>query len=650
MDRIKELVEILNNASIEYYENNNEVMSDFMYDKLYDELVALEKEHGVVLENSPTNKVGSFETVTGLKKVTHNERMLSLDKTKEVSKLEEFCKNEECVLSYKMDGLTVILTYEDGKLVSALTRGNGAIGEEITHNAKVFKNIPKTIEYKGTIVIRGEAVITFSSFEKINEKLSVEEKYKNPRNLVSGTVRSLNNKVVSDREVYFYAFNIVNYSDINVDFADKKTNTYEYLKNLGFTVVPYFVVTKDTIGDKVLELEKEISTLEYGTDGLVLTYNSYSLSESLGVTAKFPRHSIAFKWQDEEEETILRSVEWNTTRTGVINPVAIFDEIDLIGTNVNRASLHNVSIIESLELGIGDRIKVYKANMIIPQVSENLTKSNNLEIPTKCPCCEHDAEIIVTQSQKALYCTNDNCSAKFLDKLVHFVGRGKMNIEGLSEQTLEKFVNDGYIKDFADIYNLYIYKEEIISKDGFGEKSYNKLIESIEKSKNVKLENLLFALGIMQVGGANAKLLVDSLDANGDITKVMNATLENLLAIDGFGEVISRNIVEYFNNKENMDILERLLKVVNIEVVEKGENSSKLSNQVFVITGSLEQFTNRDELVAKIESLGGKVTGSVSKNTTYLINNDNTSTSSKNKKAMELGIPIITENDFINML
>ncbi len=649
MDRMNELVEILNKASIEYYENSNEIMSDKDFDKLLDELTALEKELGVVLENSPTNKVGSFETVTGLKKVTHNEKMLSLDKTKEVSKLAQFCGEYESVLSFKMDGLTVILTYENGALVSALTRGNGLIGEDITHNAKVFKNIPKSIDYKERLVVRGEAIITFSSFEKINEKLELEDRYKNPRNLVSGTVRSLSNKVASDREVYFYAFNLVNYENIDYDFEDKKTNSFLFLEKAGFTVVPYYIVNENNIAEYVEKLEKDVLTLPFGTDGLVLTYNSYILSEEVGVTNKYPKHSIAFKWKDEEEETVLRNVEWSTTRTGVINPVAVFDEIDLLGTNVNRASLHNVSIIEGLELGIGDVVKVYKANMIIPQISENLTKSNNLEIPNVCPCCNEKAEIIETSAQKSLYCTNENCSAKFLDKLVYFVGRGKMNIEGLSEQTLEKFVNDGYIKDFADIYYLDNYKDEIILKEGFGEKSYKKLIESIEKSKNVKLENFLSALGIMQVGGANAKLLVDSLDANGDVTKVINASFEDLLAIDGFGEVISRNIVEYFNNSKNMEIVNKLLEVINIEKTEVTEDSTKLKDLVFVITGSLEHFENRDKFIEKIESFGGKVTGSVSKKTNYLINNDKESASSKNKKAMELEIPIISESDFISM-
>ncbi len=650
MDRMNELVELLNRASVEYYENNNEIMSDKEFDKLYDELVELEKTENRALENSPTKNVGSLsssETVDSLKKVTHNEKMLSLDKTKEVSKLEEFCKDEECVLSFKMDGLTVILSYEDGKLISAVTRGNGVFGEDIIHNAKVFKNIPTTISYKGNLTIRGEAVIKFSSFEKINEKLEAENKYKNPRNLVSGTVRSLNNKVVSDRQVFFYAFSLVNYAEIDFDFEDKKTNAYKYLENIGFDVVPFLVVNKNNISASVEKLENEVPTLEFGTDGLVLTYNSYDFSQSQGVTAKFPKHSIAFKWTDEEEETVLREVVWNTTRTGVINPVAVFDEIDLLGTIVTRASLHNVSIIEELELGIGDRVRVYKANMIIPQISENLTKSNNLVIPTICPCCNEKAEVKVTQSQKSLYCTNEFCSAKFLDKLVHFVARGRMNIDGLSEQTLEKFVNDGYIKDYSDIFDLEKYKDEIINKEGFGEKSYKKLIESINKSKLVPLENFISALGIMQVGNANAKLLVDSLNANGDINVVINASYDDILNIDGFGEVIAKSVFEYFRNDENLEVLNKILKVISFEKVEKNENSSSLLGLTFVITGSLEKFENRDELSKKITSLGGKVSGSVSKNTSYLINNDNMSNSSKNKKAQELNVPIITEDEFI---
>ncbi len=650
MDRMKQLVELLNKASVEYYENNNEIMSDKEFDKLYDELLELEKKENLVLDNSPTKKVGSYTIVDGLKKVTHSEKMLSLDKTKEVSKLVEFAKDEECVLSSKMDGLTVILSYENGELISAVTRGNGTFGEDITHNAKVFKNIPKKINYKGQLTIRGEAIITFSSFEKINEKLSAEEKYKNPRNLVSGTVRSLNNKVVSDREVYLYAFNLVNYNEIDFDFEDKKTNSFKFLEKLGFTIVPFKIVDKSNLEKAVEQFEMEILKQQFGTDGLVLTYNSYSFSEEQGVTAKFPKHSIAFKWQDEEEETILREVVWNTTRTGVINPVAVFDDIDLLGTTVNRASLHNVSIIKSLELGIGDTIKVYKANMIIPQISENLTKSNNLQLPDKCPCCGHEAVTIESVAQTSLYCTNENCSAKFLDKLVHFVARGRMNIDGLSEQTLEKFVNDGFIKNYYDIYNLEKYKDEIINKEGFGEKSYKKLIDSINNSKKVPLENFISALGIMQVGNANAKVLVDSLNANGDINVIINATFDDFINIDGFGDVIANNIVEYFKNDENLKVVNDLLKVIEFEKVEKDENSNLLEGKIFVVTGSVEKFANRDELSKKIVSLGGKVTGSVSKNTSYLINNDNASSSSKNKKAQELGVPIITEDEFINII
>ncbi len=506
---------------------------------------------------------------------------------------------------------------------------------------------------KGNLTVRGEAIITFSSFDKINEKLELEEKYKNPRNLVSGTVRSLDNKVCKNREVYFYAFNLVNYQEIDFDFEDKKENSFKYLEELGFTVVPFHKTSRDEISQKVEELEEEVKTLQFGTDGLVLTYNSYSYSKSLGVTSKFPKHSIAFKWKDEEEETVLRDVIWNTTRTGVINPVAIFDEIDLLGTNVTRASLHNVSIIQELELGIGDKVKVYKANMIIPQISENLTRSNNLEIPKECPCCHEEAEIIALKEQKSLYCTNEFCSAKFIDKLVHFVGRGKMNIEGLSEQTIEKFVNDGFIKDYSDIYHLERYKDEIINKEGFGEKSYKKLADSIEKSKLVSVENFISALGIMQVGNANAKLLVDALNLNGDIDGLLTATYEDIENIDGFGEVIAKNVVDYFKNEANLNVLNKLLEVITFEKKEinaESEQSKLLEDKVFVITGSLEHFSNRNELVKEIENLGGKVTGSVSKKTDYLINNDNTSNSSKNKKAKDLEIPIITEVEFLELI
>lgn len=644
MERMKELINILNNASRSYYQKNESLMTDFEYDKLYDELVKLEKDTGIILANSPTQNVG-YTVLSNLTKVKHDEKILSLDKTKEPEKLKSWLENQDGILSWKLDGLTIVLKYNNGELVQAITRGNGEVGEDITHNAKVFKNVPLKISYKDELVVRGEGIISYSDFEKINEELDENESYKNPRNLCSGTVRQLNSEITSKRNVMFYAFTV--FKAFGVDFDDKKSNQLLWLKTLGFDVVYNKIVNSDNIIDSVYEFENKIPENDFASDGLVLTYNSISYSSSLGTTAKFPKDSIAFKWKDETAETILREIEWNTSRTGLINPIAVFDAVELEGTTVNRASVHNVSILEDLKLGIGDTIKVYKANMIIPQIAENITKSGNCEIPKNCPVCNGETEIRSIRDGKALYCTNPNCSAQRIRSLSHFVSRDAMNIEGLSEETIKKFVEKGFISDYTDIYSLHKYADDIKNMEGFGEKSYNNLIESIEKSKNTELPNFIYALGINHVGLSNAKLLCKNI--NYDINKLFEVSQDELINIDGFGDIIAHSIVSYFADNKNRELLNKILKIVSfntVEISEENENSN-INGKTFVITGDLNNFTNRKELQNKIESLGGKVTGSVTKKTNYLINNDILSESSKNKKAKELGIPIITEEDFI---
>ena len=644
IEKVKNLVNKLNEARKAYYQQSYEIMSDFEYDKLYDELENLERETGIVLSNSPTIEVG-YTVLSQLKKVKHNKKMLSLDKTKEVSKIEDFLGENEGILSFKMDGLTIVLTYENGSLVSAVTRGNGEIGEDITHNCMVFKNVPIKIPFKDEIVIRGEALISFKDFENINEKLDATEKYKNPRNLCSGTVRQLNNEITKDRNVTFLAFSLVKCSK---DFK-LKSEQLNFLSSLGFETVEYNIVNKNNVKNVILDFENKIKTNNFATDGLVITFDDISYSNSLGETSKFPKDSIAFKWADDLATTKLLNVEWNTSRTGLINPVAVFESVELEGTTVNRASLHNVSIIKNLKLGIGDLIKVYKANMIIPQIAENETKSDTLEIPDKCNSCGGKAEIIKTRDGLALKCVNEKCSAKIINSIVHFVSRDAMNIEDFSKATIEKFINKGFISNFIDIYYLDKYKEEIINMQGFGEKSYNNLITSIEKSKLVNLPNFIYSLGIEHIGLNTAKLLCKHF--NYDFDKIKNVTIDDLIEIDGFGEIMANSVISYFNNKNNLSLVNNLIKIIKFNAVTIEENNnSSIKGKTFVITGDLQKFKNRKELQQKIEDLGGKVSSSVSKNTDYLINNDKNSTSFKNKKAQDLNIPIINEEDFLKLL
>lgn len=642
MERMKQLIEILNNASKHYYQLADTIMTDYEYDKLYDELVALEKETGITLSGSPTKTVG-YTVLSGLTKIKHDSRMLSLDKTKEIGRLKEWLGKKEGILSWKLDGLTIVLKYNNGELIQAVTRGNGEIGEDITHNARVFKNVPIKIAFEGEMVLRGEGVIAYSEFKKINEELSDEEKYKNPRNLCSGTVRQLNSEIAAKRNVMFYAFSLV--SANGKEFDDFKTHQMEWLASLGFDVVEHKLVTEETIESAVREFEEKITENDFASDGLVLTYNSISYGRSMGETSKFPKDSIAFKWADETAETVLRKIDWSTSRTGLINPIAVFDPVELEGTTVNRASVHNLSILKELQLGIGDTIKVYKANMIIPQIAENITKKDNMEIPKACPVCNGETEVRSLKDGEALYCTNPNCNAQIIMSLAHFASRDAMNIEGLSEETLKKFVMNGFIENYSDIFTLNRFEEEIKAMEGFGEKSYNNLISAVEKAQNVQLPNFIYALGINQVGLNNAKLLCKNAKYKIEIIKAL--TEEDLIKIDGFGQVIAHSINSYFSNERNLLLLEKALQYIKPQKVEETQEDLRLEGVNFVITGDVEHFKNRKELQEKIEAMGGKVTGSVTSKTSYLINNDAFSASSKNKKAKELNVPIITENQFI---
>lgn len=645
MDRIKELVELLNKAGKSYYSEGRELMSNYEYDALYDELGMLEKETGYILSNSPTVNVG-YEVLSELPKERHESPMLSLDKTKSPEALVEWLGSQKGLLSWKLDGLTIVLTYDNGQLQKAVTRGNGEVGEIITNNARVFKNVPVTIPFKGKLVLRGEAIITYSDFERINEQIpEADAKYKNPRNLCSGSVRQLNNEITAQRNVHFFAFTLVSAQD--VDFDNSRQRQFEWLKDQGFSVVEYKMVTKDTILDTIEWFEKTIVTNDFPSDGLVILYDDIAYGDSLGRTAKFPRNAMAFKWTDETAETTLREIEWSASRTGLINPVAVFDPVELEGTQVSRASVHNISIVESLKLGIGDRIKVFKANMIIPQIAENLTQSGNLEIPEVCPVCGGKTQIKQVNDVKTLYCINEDCQAKHVKSFAHFVSRDALNIDGLSEATLEKFIQHGFLKNFCDLYHLEKFRDEIIALDGFGEKSYENLLTSVENSRNTTLPKFIYGLGIANVGLSNAKMIVQAL--GNDIEKIIHAGRQELEKIDGVGAVIADTFASYFENEKNKEEFYKLLQEMHIEKAQDNQNNQILTGKVFVITGSLEHFENRNQLKERIEQLGGRVTGSVTGKTSYLINNDSHSTSSKNKTAAKLGVPVITENEFLEM-
>lgn len=643
LQRMKELVELLREASKAYYAQDKEIMSNYEYDKLYDELVEIEEKTGMVLTGSPTVTVG-YEAVDELPKESHESPMLSLGKTKDREELSSWLADKEGLLSWKLDGLTIVLTYNNGELVKAVTRGNGEVGEVITNNAKVFKNIPLKISYQDELILRGEAVITYKDFEEINSHIEdVEAKYKNPRNLCSGSVRQLNNQITAERNVRFYAFSLVKAD--GVVFENSREKQFEFLKNQGFDVVEYVRVNAANIVENVGNYEEKVKTYDVPSDGLVLTYDDIEYGRSLGRTAKFPRDSIAFKWADEIRETKLIEIEWSPSRTGLINPVAIFEPVELEGTTVSRASVHNISILRALKLGIGDIITVYKANMIIPQISENLTQSDTVEIPQICPVCGQNTEIKAVNEVQSLYCINPDCDAKKIKSFTHFVSRDAMNIDGLSEATLEKFIAKGFIHEYKDMFHLDRYKDEIVEMEGFGEKSYNNLIKSVETSRDVSLPKLIYSLGIANIGLANAKVICKYFDY--DLDKMINATALELSEIDGIGEVIGKAFEDYFALEQNRSRFDDLLKEVKIQQEEVDADGKSLEGKVFVVTGSLEHFGSRNELKELIEKKGGKVTGSVTSKTVCLINNDITSNSSKNKKAKELNVPILTEEQFM---
>ena len=650
-ERMKELIDVLNKAAYAYYAKDMEIMSNYEYDALYDELVLLEEETGVVLSNSPTIHVG-FEAVDELPKERHEKPMLSLAKTKSREELRDWLNGKEALLSWKLDGLTIVLTYENGSLQKAVTRGNGEIGEVITNNARVFKNIPHKIAFEGRLILRGEAVITYSDFEKVNAQIAdAEAKYKNPRNLCSGSVRQLNNEITSKRNVRLFAFNLVDAIGTDgaaVDFKNDRENQFLFLKEQGFDVVEYYRVNSDTIMDTIEQFAKKIVDYDVPSDGLVLTLCDLAYGESLGRTAKFPRDSIAFKWADETAQTTLLEIEWSPSRTGLINPVAIFEPVQLEGTTVSRASVHNLSIMEELELGIGDQITVYKANMIIPQIAENLTRSRKIQIPKTCPVCGKATQICQENDTKTLVCPNPECEAKKIKSFTLMVSRDALNIDGLSEATLEKFIAKGFIHSFADIFRLNRFEKEITEMDGFGEKSFQNLMAALKQARNTTLPRYLYAIGIAGIGVANAKVLCKAFQY--DFEKIKSATMGELSEVDGIGEVLAEGIISYFaDEKKSQNALE-LLEELQIEEPEQNNEEQIFAGMTFVITGNVYHYANRNEVKDVIEQKGGKVAGSVSSKTNYLINNDVTSTSGKNKKAKELGIPIISEEEFISML
>lgn len=646
LDRMKELIQVLNEAGKAYYQESREIMSNFEYDRLYDELQELEKETGIILSNSPTQNVG-FTVLSELPKEAHESPMLSLDKTKRVEDLEEWLGSQIGILSWKLDGLTVVLNYNHGTLQKAVTRGNGEIGEVITNNAKVFSNIPLNISYKGELVLRGEAVIKYSDFNRINEEIGDEAaKYKNPRNLCSGSVRQLNNQITARRNVNFKAFTLV--SAEGVDFQNSRRVQFEWLKEQGFDVVDYKLVTRENLAETVEEFAKEVGSYDVPSDGLVLLLDDISYGQSLGRTAKFPRNAIAFKWADEIKETTLVKILWSPSRTGLINPVAIFEPVELEGTTVSRASVHNLSIMEALQLGKGDQITVYKANMIIPQIADNLTRSGTIEIPKECPVCAGQTEIRKVNDVKSLYCINPDCQAKKIKSFSLFVSRDALNIDGLSEATLEKFIGAGFIREFADIFHLEQYEEVITQMEGFGRKSYENLIQAVKNASHTTLPRLIYGLGIAGIGLSNAKMLCR--EFRFDFEKMRRAEEEELVSVPGIGKVLADAWINYFKQEKNNEMVDRLLCEVTIKQEAETEGNGKLEGKVFVITGSVNHFENRKALQEAIEAQGGKVTGSVTSKTTYLINNDTASNSSKNKKAKELGVPIISEEDFIKIL
>ena len=653
-NRMNQLVTTLNEARRTYEQENRSIMSDFEYDKLYDELVELEKELGVTFSNSPTINVG-YQVISELPKEQHERPLLSLDKTKDIGQLVDFLGDKKGVISWKLDGLTVVLTYENGQLVKGVTRGNGEVGEVITNNVRTFKGLPLQIPYKGELVIRGEAVISFSDFNRLNEGIEeVDARYKNPRNLCSGSVRQLNNEITAKRNVHFVGFAILKHDfdgeesgRLDLEHGNSRKIQLDWLESQGFWVVEHYLVSKENVEEVVADFSEKVVDFDLPTDGLVLTYDDIEYGESLGSTSKFPKDSLAFKWADELALTTLRQIEWNASRTGLINPVAIFDSVDLEGSSVSRASVHNLSIMEELQLGLGDEIEVYKANMIIPQIANNLTRSGDITPPDYCPVCGTDTLVAMELGSKTLRCPNPHCQAKAIKTFNLFVSRDAMNIEGLSEATISKFVEKGFIKEIPDFFHLSQFKDEIISMEGFGEKSYTNLMASLDKARNTTLSRLIYGLGINHVGLATAKEICKAISY--DPERLMEMTYGELNQVDGVGDVIARSVADYFADELNRESFIRLLEEVKIEV-EGVKEEQIFAGMTFVITGNVHHFANRNEIKERIESKGGKVSGSVSAKTNYLINNDIASPSSKNKKAKELGVPIISEEEFLEIL
>ena len=641
LKRMRELIDLLNEASVYYYQYSTPIMTDYEYDKLYDELVELENETKTTYEDSPTINI-EHEISQTLEKVEHAKPMLSLSKTKSVEELKEFIGDKEAILSWKLDGLTIVLTYKKGKLISGVTRGNGTIGEVVTKNVKEFKNIPLTIPFKGDLIVRGEAIIKYSDFNKMNEELDEQNQYKNPRNLCSGSVRQLDSKITSQRNVNIIIFSLV---DCSQQISNSKNEQFNWLDSQGFETVERVIVNRNNIEEEVLNYKEKIKEYDIPSDGLVLSFDDIEYGISLGMTNKFPKHSIAFKWKDETVQTKLINIDWQTSRTGLINPVAVFEPVEIEGTTVSRASLHNVSILKKLKLGIGDTIEVYKANMIIPQVANNLTCTNNYEIPKNCNVCNHEAQIISNNDVSYLYCTNDFCKAKLIKRLSLFTTRNAMNIDGISEQILTKLINENLLNEFSDLYKLENHKEQILNFEGFKDKSYSNMINSINNSRKVKIANFIYALGIKDIGLSRAKLICEA--CNNEINKVINITFDELSNIDGLGEVIALNWINTFKDENFKKELNNLLK--EITFINEEKKLEKLKGLTFVITGSINNFKNRDEMVEFIERFGGKTTSSVSSKVSFLINNDINSTSSKNKTAKELGIEIITEEELMEM-
>lgn len=644
MNRMRELVSILNQASRAYYQESREIMTNQQYDDLYDELSALEEETGVVMASSPTVNVG-YEVLSDLVKETHPERMLSLDKTKDQDQLVSWLGDQRGVLSWKLDGLTIVLTYRGGRLYKAVTRGNGQVGEVVTNNAKTFINLPLSIDFKGELVLRGEAVISYEDFEKINRNIADESsKYKNPRNLCSGSVRQLNNQITAQRRVRFFAFSLVSAEG---ETFGTRHEQFEWLEKRGFQVVEYSMVEASGLKDELLSFERRIEKNPIPSDGLVLVYDDIEYGRSLGATSKFPRDSIAFKWRDELKETTLREIEWSASRTSLINPIAIFEPVELEGTTVSRASVHNVSVMRELKLGVGDRISVYKANMIIPQIRENFTKSNSAHVPEKCPVCGSATRLDSENGVETLVCPNPGCQAKQIKSFTLFVSRDAMNIEGLSEMSLEKLIARGLIREPADLFRVEIFRDEFVNMEGFGEKSFENLKNSVEKAKDTTPERLLYSLGIPGIGKANARLIARH--CHNKWNSIQTLDFDELVSIEGIGDVMAESFIRYFDDEKNKKNIADILAEVRLDESEE-ERDDALAGLTFVITGSLNSFENRDALKSAIEKAGGKTAGSVSSKTDYLINNDIQSGSSKNKKAKELGVPIIDEDTVIDWL